>query len=318
MKSKVVIVAPANAKSNNGNWHTAHRWAKMLSRDYAVKLVEHWSNSDPLPDAMIALHARRSAQAMIEFRTRRLRGGLVLALTGTDIYRDIHDDDAAKLSLQIADRMIVLQEAALEELSSAQRKKTEVIFQSAKFLKHAQRYRGVFEIVQVGHLRHEKDPFTPITALRHLDASSRVRLTHIGKTLDKPHAEMMKAVVRDEARLRWLGGLAHAEVRQRIKRAHALVLASKMEGGANVIVEAITAGVPVIASRISGNRGMLGDDYPGYFPFGDAIACAKLMARAETDASFYKQLARACAKRAQLFAPHREQAALRAIVKSVI
>jgi putative glycosyltransferase (TIGR04348 family) len=267
---------------------------------------------------MIALHARRSAQAMIEYRSQRACGGLILALTGTDIYRDIHGDDAAKYSVQIADRMIVLQEAALEELSSAQRKKTEVIFQSASFLKRAERYRRVFEIVQVGHLRHEKDPFTPITALRHLEEASRIRLTHVGKTLDKPHAEMMKSVLRDEPRLRWLGGLAHSEARQRIKRAHALVLASKMEGGANVIVEAITAGVPVIASRVSGNRGMLGDDYPGYFPFGDAIACARLMARAETDAIFYKQLVRACAKRAQLFAPHREQAAIRAIVKSVM
>jgi putative glycosyltransferase (TIGR04348 family) len=290
----------------------------MLSRDYAVKIVETWSRRDPVPDIMIALHARRSAQAMIEFRTQRKRGGLILALTGTDVYRDIHEIDAARFSLEIADRMIVLQEAALEELSVAERAKTQVIFQSAKFLKHAERYRSVFEIVQAGHLRHEKDPFTPITALRYLDPDSRIRLTHIGKTLDKQHDDEMKAVMRDEPRLRWLGGVAHTEARQRIKRAHLLVLASKMEGGANVIVEAITAGVPVIASRISGNRGMLGDDYAGYFPFGDAKACAKLMARAESDSSFYKQLARASAKRAQLFAPHREQAAIRALVGRVL
>jgi putative glycosyltransferase (TIGR04348 family) len=318
VKSKVVIVSPANAKSNNGNWHTAYRWARMLSRDYAVKIVEHWSRGDPVPDVMIALHARRSAQSMIEYRTQRKQGGLILALTGTDVYRDIHEIDAAQFSLEIADRMIVLQEAALEELSSVQRKKTEVIFQSAKFLKHAERYRSVFEIVQAGHLRHEKDPFTPITALRYIDPESRIRLTHVGKTLDKQHEDTMKAVVRDEPRLRWLGGVAHTEARQRIKRAHLLVLASKMEGGANVVVEAITAGVPVIASRISGNRGMLGNDYLGYFSFGDAKACAKLMARAESDANFYKQLTRACAKRAQLFAPHREQAAIRAIVRKVI
>lgn len=290
----------------------------MLASDYAVNLVEHWSRSDPLPDAMIALHARRSAQSMIEFRSQRARGGLLLALTGTDVYRDIHEDDAAKYSLHIADRMIVLQNAALEEISLAHRRKTNVIFQSARFLKQVPRYRSVFEFVQVGHLRHEKDPFTPITALRMLDAASRIRLTQIGKTLDKPHAEMMKTVVRNEPRLRWLGSLAHAEARQHIKRAHGLILASKMEGGANVIVEAITAGVPVIASHISGNRGMLGEDYPGYFPFGDAMACAQLMRRTETDVAFYQRLARACAKRAQLFAPHREQAAILAIVKSVI
>jgi putative glycosyltransferase (TIGR04348 family) len=318
VKPTVVIVSPANARSNNGNWHTAARWSRFLARDYAVKIVERWSKNDPLPDVMLALHARRSAPSMLDYRAKRASGGLLLALTGTDVYRDIHGDDIAKHSLAIADRIIVLQSAALAELSSAQRARCDVVYQSATFLKQTHRYVRVFEIAQVGHLRHEKDPFTPITALRHLPDDSRIRLTHIGSALDKQHADTMKLVLRDESRLRWLGAKTHAETRQRIKRSHALVLASKMEGGANVIVEALTCGVPVIASKISGNRGMLGDDYPGYFALGDAEACAKLMRRIEVDKDFYKRLRRACEKRAQLFAPHREEAAIRAAVQRVV
>ena len=263
---------------------------------------------------MLALHARRSAESMAQFRRVRAEGGLILALTGTDVYGDIHTDGAAQRSLQLADRMILLQPNAMYELPERLRNKCETIFQSATTLAVGARSSRYFNVVQVGHLRHEKDPVTPITALRLLPAESRIRLTHIGTALDTHHADTMAVVLRDEPRLRWLGGLTRAQTRQRIKRAHLLVIASKMEGGANVIVEAITAGTPVIASHISGNIGMLGEDYPGYFPFGDAAACAALMHRAETDSRFMNQLTAACAKRATLFAPEREAVAIRAVV----
>ena len=267
---------------------------------------------------MLALHARRSADSISAWRSKRASGGLVVALTGTDVYRDIHDDATAQQSLALADRLVVLQPKAIEELEDSYRHKCDVVYQSASVLAPAPRFKRHFDIVQVGHLRHEKDPFTPITALRHLADASRIRLVQVGNALDTHHADTMAVVVRDEPRLLWLGGLSHAETRQRIKRAHLLVIASRMEGGANVIVEAVTAGVPVIASDISGNIGMLGDDYPGYFAFGDALACAALMQHAETDERFYKKLARACARRARLFAPEREAAAIRASVSYVL
>ena len=65
------------------------------SHDYAVKIVERWTGADPLPDAMVALHARRSAESIQQFRRFATAGRLLLALTGTDVYRDIHDDDDA-------------------------------------------------------------------------------------------------------------------------------------------------------------------------------------------------------------------------------
>jgi putative glycosyltransferase (TIGR04348 family) len=317
MKPCIVIVSPASAKANNGNWHTAARWARFLSHDYRVNVVQHWTMQDTQPSVMLALHARRSAESIAQFRQRRPTGGVVLALTGTDVYADIPANEAAMRSLVLADRLIVLQPNAIMALPVAHRPKCVTVFQSAPTLAPGARSVRHFNIVQVGHLRHEKDPFTPITALRRLPAASRIRLTQIGTALDAHHADTMAVVLRDEPRLRWLGELSRAQTRQHIKRAHLLVIASKMEGGANVIVEAITAGTPVIASHISGNIGMLGEHYPGYFAFGDAVACAALMQRAETDAHFMKQLTAACAQRAQLFAPAREAAALRAIVGQV-
>ena len=288
-----------------------------MSRDYAVNVVQQWTlkdSRDVQPDVMLALHARRSAESMAQFRQVRSKGGLILALTGTDVYGDIHTIDAAQRSLQLADRLVLLQPNAMFELPAAVRDKCETIFQSAATLAPGTRSSKHFNIVQVGHLRHEKDPFTPISALRLLPAASKIRLTQIGTALDAHHADTMAVVLQHEPRLRWLGGLTRAQTRQRIKRAHLLVIASKMEGGANVIVEAITAGTPIIASHISGNIGMLGEDYPGYFPFGDAQACAALMHRAEGDVRFMKQLTAACAKRAKLFAPALESALIRAAV----
>lgn len=290
----------------------------MLARDYAVKIVERWSPERRLPDAMVALHARRSADSIARFRRHRSEGGLLLALTGTDVYRDIHSDESAQHSLEFADALITLQPKALDELPEHLRWKTRVIFQSARTLVPGEKSKRRFNIIQVGHLRHEKDPFTPITAMRTLMDESRIRLIHVGGALDREHADTIKQVARDEPRLAWVGAKDRSKTRKYIKRANLLVIASKMEGGANVIVEAVTSGVPVIASRVSGNVGMLGDDYAGYFEFGLAHDCAALMQRCESDKRFLAKLASQCAKRAKLFAPEREAAAIRVAVKSVL
>ena len=157
---------------------------------------------------------------MAHYRLARPVGGLVLALTGTDVYRDIHEDEVAQQSLALADRLVVLQPGAMGELTVAQRAKCDVVFQSAPSLKPTARHTRHFEVIQAGHLRHEKDPFTPITALRMLPSESLIRLTHIGTALDDHHADTMRIVTRDEPRLKWLGGLSRSQTRQRIKRAH--------------------------------------------------------------------------------------------------
>jgi glycosyltransferase involved in cell wall biosynthesis len=90
-----------------------------------------------------------------------------------------------------------------------------------------------------------------------------------------------------------------------------------MEGGANTISEALATGVPVLASDIPGNVGMLGEDYPGYYPVGDEDALAWLLHRAETDARFYALLKAQCAARSHLVQPERERDALKRLVKEL-
>jgi hypothetical protein len=64
-----------------------------------------------------------------------------------------------------------------------------------------------------------------------------------------------------------------------------------------------------VSSRIAGSVGLLGADYPGYFPTGDTQALADLLHRAETDATFYEDLRRRCDALLPLFDPARERQA---------
>jgi len=90
-----------------------------------------------------------------------------------------------------------------------------------------------------------------------------------------------------------------------------------MEGGANVVSEALADRVPVLASRIPGNVGLLGPDYPGYFPVGDTRALAELLNRAKTDGSFFDQLARRFADGPREVSPARERAAWEEVLREL-
>jgi len=320
-KPRLIIVSPALKKANNGNWRTAHRWSQFLRPRCHVEIASDWPvDEERRRDAprLIALHARRSASAVKRFADAHPSHPLIVVLTGTDLYGDLHIDAAARRSLDLATQLVVLQEAGLDELQPEHRAKCRVIYQSARAMPPGTPNRHSFDVIMVGHLRPEKDPLTPMRALSGLPDESAVRLIHIGEALDE---DLLRAVreLQDHRwpsirRYLWLGGRAHGETRQRIRRARALVISSTMEGGANVIVEAVTSGVPVIASRICGNVGMLGRDYDGYFAVGDVGELSALLARVSTDESFLEHLRQQCAQRAPLFAPAREAAEVNALI----
>jgi putative glycosyltransferase (TIGR04348 family) len=311
VKPHIVIISPALADANNGNWQTARRWSRFLRRDYRVSLAVQW-DGNPC-DAMIALHARRSASSIAAFSAAHPTLPLVVVLTGTDLYRDILSDADAQRSLQLATHLVVLQPAGLLMLDQASRSKTRVIYQSAPSLKAIDKHPATpsryFDVAMIGHMRSEKDPATFMRAAEFLQAK-KIRLIHIGSALDPALGTLAEQTRQRHPQYQWLGNLSHAATRQRLKRSHLMAITSRMEGGANVIIEAVTSGVPVVASDIPGNRGMLGEKYAGYFPPGDSLKLAQLIERAAGDPGFYGRLQAQCAARAPLFAPERERASL--------
>ncbi len=313
---RVVIVTPALAAANNGNWQTAQRWARLLGGHYRVRLTDAWAGGDEA--LMIALHARRSAASVAAWRALRGSRPLVLVLTGTDLYRDIVHDASAQTSLRLADRLVVLNELGLQQLPEALRGKALVCLQSCRPRTAGLKPQRHLRTLMVGHLRDEKSPQTYFAAARRLLARTDIRLDHIGQGLDPALADEARALMQAQPRYRWLGPLPHADTRRRIAGAHLLVHASRMEGGAHVVMEAVTSGTPVLASRIDGNLGLLGADYPGTFAWGDDAALAALIERARDDPAMLPALRAACDARAALFAPEREQQALLALVSGLL
>jgi putative glycosyltransferase (TIGR04348 family) len=316
-KPSLCIVTPALADANNGNWQTARRWARMLAGHYAVRLLKEWPDSnttDDGTDILIALHARRSAGSVAAWALAHPGKPLVLALTGTDLYRDIQNDASAQRSLALAQRLIVLQELAPLALPGAMRAKCHVVFQSSTRRQTLSKTNAHLRAVVVGHLREEKSPQTVFDAARLLQPDEGIVIDHIGHALDPALADAARATQRDCPHYRWLGGQPHAATRARIQRAHVLVHPSRMEGGAHVIMEAVLSGTPVLASRMDGNVGMLGSGYGGYFPVGDAAALAALLRACRRDiaggGSVLAGLQAQCEARAPLFEPAAEQAAL--------
>jgi putative glycosyltransferase (TIGR04348 family) len=314
----IQILTPYAAQANNGNWRTAARWARLLRSRYRV-IVQTASESSALDaDCLIALHARRSFPAIRDWRARWPDKPLVVTLTGTDLYRDLPDSAEARASLQAADRLIVLQEDALRFLPRRERAKAHVIYQSAAPLGGGEKPRTRLNCILVGHLRTEKDPLTAMRAWDFLGHEEPIHLTHVGAALEKDLADAALALQEREPRYRWLGPKPHAWTRQAIKHAHLLVVPSRMEGGANVIVEAVTAGTPVVASRVSGNIGMLGRKFSGYFEVGDSEALAGLLERYWKKPDSYRALCQQCRARRSLFQPEREQAALFRLLHQVL
>jgi putative glycosyltransferase (TIGR04348 family) len=312
----VALITPALAAANNGNWQTARRWAQMLSADYEVRLGTTWQRGNEA--TMIALHARRSAAAVLAWRQAHPARPLVLVLTGTDLYRDIVGDGSAQRSLVLADRLVVLNEHGLLDLPAEHRAKARVCLQSCPPRQPVAKTARHLRALMAGHLRDEKSPQTYFEAARLMAGRSDILLDHIGGALDPALGEEARALARTHPRYRWLGPLTHAATRRRIQAAHLLVHPSRMEGGAQVIIEAVMSGTPVIASRIPGNIGLLGEGYGGYFPLGDAGSLAALLQQARDDAAMLPGLAAQCAARAPLFEPEHERRTLRALLSELL
>lgn len=284
-------------------------------------MAQNWSShtaADDVPDVLIALHARRSAASIAAFAARCPGRPLIVVLTGTDLYRDIATDHAAQQSLQLATRLIVLNELGARALPASLRSKVDVVLQSASRLTPARRSSQRFVVAAVGHLRDEKDPQLVMDCARLLASNPRMSFAHMGEALDPALGRAATVLTESSSNYRWLGGLPRAQTRQRMRRAHVLFHPSKMEGGAQVVIEAITAGTPVVASAIDGNAGLLGTSYPGLFPVGNLAAATRLVDRAAQDDRFYRLLASACKKRAALFDPRREAALLTRLLKKAM
>jgi putative glycosyltransferase (TIGR04348 family) len=315
---KIVLITPQGPTSRTGNQVAASRWARILRRlGHRVRIATEYDGRPA--DLMVAVHAWRSAEAVGRFKAKYPDRPVVLQLSGTDIYDYIKKDPAPTLrAMEQADRLVALNDLAWRVVPKRLRGRLSVIHQSAEPLSYPRRPdRRAVMVSVIGHLRDVKDPLRAAEAARLLQYDSRVTIEQAGGAYTPQWARRARAEMKANRRYVWHGDIPAASVRRLLARSHAMVISSRSEGGANVISESAVAGVPILASHMDGNVGLLGADYPGYFPVGDTRALARLLRRIECDAKFVRELTRAVARRAALFRPAREVAAWRRLLRDV-
>lgn len=323
----MVIVSPALAAANNGNWQTARRWRTLLASAHRVRIASSWPDAaaSDADAVLLALHARRSAASVQAWVQSRGSSGLAVVLTGTDLYEDLLGNEQARRSAHAAACLVVLQDEAPAALPPDLRARARVIYQSTTARRSLAKGRRTLRAVVVGHLRDVKSPQTVFDAARLLPEAAGIRIDHYGHAEgDWEHGA--RETMATCPHYRWHGGVPHVLARRAIQRAHLLVHPSRVEGGAHVVMEAACSGTPVLASDAPGNVGMLGRGYAGYFPVGDAPALARLLlqCRAEQQApvdpsqGLLARLQAQCEARRPLFAPEAERAALLALVRELM
>ncbi|NKB22732.1 MAG: TIGR04348 family glycosyltransferase [Alphaproteobacteria bacterium] len=315
---KISLVTPAGKKSRAGNRTTAVRWAKIL-RDlgHRVSIAEQDNGDDA--DMMVAVHAWRSHQSIKTFSDSHPDRPLVVLLAGTDIYAFQHSHPIDTLdSMERATALVCLHDLVHQAIPKRFGKKLNVIYQSAPPLTAPrQPSKRTFDVCVIGHLRDEKDSLRAAYAARLASPDSKLRVIHLGKAHNKEWARATAKEVKTNPRFLSLGEVPGWRVRRQFASSHAMVMSSGMEGGANVVSEAIVAGLPILASHIDGNVGLLGEDYEGYYPAQDTDALAALLHRAETDPKFLKRLNAQCRKKQALFIPGKETTAWKKLLAGI-
>ena len=296
---------------------TALRWQGFLEAlGYSVEVTESWSGDDV--GLLITLHAYRSHQTIVAFKKQYPSRPIVLILTGTDLYRDMENHSEVIQSMKNADRLIVLQSSAIHSVPAHLRHKVQVIYQSVEVGVRDSAAKDDFLVSVIGHLREEKDPFCIVRSLPLLPSDSKITVKHLGLAMNpqmKNQATHFNATI---DRYRWLSEVSHADALKALSQSRLMVISSRMEGGAHVVSEAIALGIPVIASDIPGNRGLLGEDYPGYYPVADENALATLLYRVEKMPTFYASLQKHIDLLKELITPAREKQSIHELVSGLI
>lgn len=318
MAMKVSLITPAPKGSHGGNRVTAERWAAVLRKlGHQPTIATTWDGKPA--DMMVALHAWRSAESIRRWREANPTAPLIVALTGSDIYRYQHSHPEETLeSMARADRLVGLHDLVRNDIPARFHRKLVVIRQSAPVVRRARPVARWFEVLVVGPLREEKDPMRTAFAVRELPESSRLRVIHLGGADEPVWADSARGEMERNPRYVWKGEVSHGAVRRAMARARLMVLSSHLEGGANAISEAVMTRLPVLATAIPGSVGLLGLDYPGYFPIGDAVALRQLLQRCENEPDFLTLLARRCQARMDLFRPARERDAWRSLIGAIV
>jgi len=314
---RVLVTTPYGVDSLQGNTVSAKRIASLLEEAGLESVVVSDGDDFSNTDVLIALHARKSAHFIDDYLSKNPRGKVLLYLTGTDLYADIPNGCAiCQRTMQLADKLVVSQEASLNSVPDQFHSKTEVIYTSIELPEVVSTEVDEVPLIScVGHLRAVKKPLMGVKAMQLIEGDLQLKL--LGNVVDEDLGAEAHMWQKKDERFQWLGCVSHEKTMEWVSRSVATLNTSVMEGGANSVGESIVLGVPVLASNIEGNVGMLGEDYDGYFSAESEAELAELMQRVIYDEVFLEHLREQVRKRSVKFTRENEKRGWLDLIKGV-
>jgi glycosyltransferase involved in cell wall biosynthesis len=137
--------------------------------------------------------------------------------------------------------------------------------------------KNVLDLIVVGRLTHQKAPFTILWAMKSLNQESiPFRLTIIG---NGPLQNAMVRFVRVhqlEGKVAFAGWISKMELRTYYRQSHIMLVGSSDEGMSLAILEALSTGLYIIATRVSGSDKYITEGLNGdLIPVNDAVSLAE-------------------------------------------
>lgn len=247
-------------------WGTAGLFRRMMAERPADFIIAHYA----FPDGYAALKL-----------ARRHRLPLLVKVRGSDVNlftRNIMRRRLTMTTLDKADRVVAVSQALKRKMIDlgVDEEKISVVPNGVNAERFTPRDRAAsrrdlgleaepFTFLFIGSMRSIKGVFTLLQSFRAIpeEMRRRARLVMIGEgDLEAElHARIERYGMREQVRL--LPPVQHSEIPRWVGACDCLVLPSTMEGYPNVLVEALAAARPVIASRVGGIPEIVVEDRSG-------------------------------------------------------
>lgn len=154
-------------------------------------------------------------------------------------------------------------------------------------------------IVTVGAISFRKGIDIIVSALEGINIHNKIELHIVGPFIDNEIVQIVEDFYREGVVIIAHGILPRPSVMQLLDQADVYVQASRSEGLPRAMIEAMSRGLPVIASDLPGLRGVIGNDYK--FDIGDSVQLMDLLANIACNKEQYEKSSRSSVSLAKTY-----------------
>lgn len=321
---KVAIIGPFCLPIIRGNSLSIYRLVSgLMERGVEVKafcLPEYAGKRDVYkeiasfkPDIIHGFHAYKTGR-IVQVLKKRTGLPLVMSLRGTDFNIDLFDKRRRPVvvkTLEMADKIIVFapftRDIILNEVPRLKKNNIHIIPHAVSLEKKAYHVLDALNLkkshfiffVPAG-IRGVKNVDLALKPIKRLKKQyPEIRLVYAGSVIDKRSGQSFIKKIKGLDWVTYLGAVPHERMYALYRASHVVVNSSLSEGMPNSILEAMSLGKPVLASKIPGNRAIIKDKKDGLLFEGEE-EFEKKAEKLLKDKDLRKRLGQEAKKRIQL------------------